>query len=328
MRVFDWRTRSDLALAPAEVPLVFEHRVPTFEEFCAAHPEDCFSGARPFAGRVLIIRAGDEDVGFVSYGGINLEKDVVVLDAWLASTRFRGRGYGSAAIALACRWLQAQFGVDRFLLRPSRRNVHALRAARRAGFREAGTQTSKAIATFGLAPAEYADEVLLFLALPPPRATLEASSACTYVFFDGEFTNLDEPEPISIGAVATDATAFYCELQDWPVDRVSDFVREAVLPLLDGDAVPAEIARESFGAWLAERAAQRPVTLISDSGFDRFCLTKVLGREDLPLNVQWRRVPVAYQLLDEVASGLGLRRHHALDDARALRHALLVPPDG
>jgi hypothetical protein len=36
-------------------------------------------------------------------------------------------------------------------------------------------------------------------------------------------------------------------------------------------------------------------------------------------------VPIAYESLDEVALSLGLRRHHALDDARALRHAVLHP---
>ena len=38
---------------------------------------------------------------------------------------------GSVAVnILACTWLQSSYGVNRFLLRPSRRNVRALRNGR------------------------------------------------------------------------------------------------------------------------------------------------------------------------------------------------------
>ena len=36
-------------------------------------------------------------------------------------------------------------------------------------------------------------------------------------------------------------------------------------------------------------------------------------------------MPIAYEELDRYAAELGLRRHHALDDARALREAILKP---
>jgi diamine N-acetyltransferase len=325
MRVFQWVSRNDLTLTVTGATPVFEPRVLTFDAFRTRYADHLFTGRRPFTGRALIVSNAEDDVGFVAHREINLLNDVVEMDVWLAGRRFQGQGYGSAAVALACEWLQAAYGVNRFLLRPSRRNVHALRAARRAGFRETNISARELTAKLRLARPEYADEVLLFRTLPLPRAALDVDAARTYVFFDSEFTDFDDPALISIGAVATDSSAFYCELHGWPADSASDFVRTNVVPLLDGNAVPFSRARQGFVSWLAERARSRPVTIVSDSGFDRLSLIWLFGGEDLPENVEWQRVPVAYEQLDDVARALGLCRHHALDDARALRHALLAP---
>ncbi len=325
VRVYRWIAYNDLSLTMTGSTPVFEPRVPTFDEFCARHGEHFFSGAQPFAGRVLIASVGEDDVGFVIHRDVNLLRNFVEMEVWLTGRRFQGRGLGSAALTLACEWMQGVYGVDQFLLRPSRRNVHALRAARRAGFREPTVDAGEVRTKLRLGAGEYPDEVLLFHSLAPPPATLDAQPNRTYVFFDSEFTHLYRPTLMSVGAVATDSTAFYCELQGWPAEQTSQFVREVVMPLLDGDAVPLAIAREAFSTWVAERGRGRPVTIVTDSGYDRRMLIDLLGAEDLPPNVEWQRVPVAYEHLDEVARTLGLRRHHALDDARALRHTLLAP---
>jgi inhibitor of KinA sporulation pathway (predicted exonuclease) len=123
--------------------------------------------------------------------------------------------------------------------------------------------------------------------------------------------------------VATDSTAFYAELEGWDRARASTFVQETVVPLLDGDTVPLEMGKQALTEWLEERARRTPTTIISDSGFDRWALAELFGSEQLPPNVQWRRVPIAYEALDEATQRLNLRRHHALDDARALRHLVL-----
>jgi diamine N-acetyltransferase len=324
-RVYEWLTCSDLTAGVMGPPLFADHPIPSFEQFCEDYEPHFFDGSRPFDGRGLVIRAAGADIGFLSYSQINLFKDVVEIDLWLAGRRLCGQGYGSEALALACDWLQDGFGVNRFLVRPSRRNVHALRAMRRAGFRETDLPAQEIIRKLDLPRGSYADEVLLFRILPLPRARIDLDEHRTYVFVDSEFTNLVEPRLISVGAVATDATAFYCELSDWPREHCSDFVQRVVLPLLDGDAVPHPVAAESFARWITERADRSPLTIVSDSGFDRWALADLLGHEDLPPGIDWQRVPVAYEALDDAARGLGLRRHHALDDARALRHALMSP---
>jgi RimJ/RimL family protein N-acetyltransferase len=322
-RAYEWYARSDLTPSFLGPPLYPDYPVPGFETFCDRYQPFCFDGTRPFEGRALVIQAEATDIGFLSHGPIGLLHDVVELDLWFAARALCGKGRGADAIGLACAWMQEAFGIDRFLMRPSRRNVHALRAIRRAGFRETDLAATHVIRQLQLVPGAYADEVLLFRTLIPPPARLRAKRGSTYVFIDSEFTSLAEPRLISLGAAATDGADFYCELSDWPRSSCSEFVRETVLPLLDGDAVPHPVAAESFTRWLAERAEHAPVTLISDSGFDRWAIADLLGREDLPGSCTWLRVPIHYEQLDAAVDGLQLRRHHALDDARALRHLIL-----
>lgn len=322
-RAFEWCTRSDLTPAFLGAPLYPDCPVPSFEAFCEQYLPFFFDGTSPFDGRALVIQAGGTDLGFLSHGPVGLRHDVVVLDLWFAAREFCGRGRGAEALSLACAWLQANYGIDRFLLRPSRRNVHALRAVRRAGFRESDLAPAQVISQLHLAPGSYGDEVLLFRTLPLPATRLAVEPGRTYVFIDSEFTSLTEPRLISISAVASDGAYFYCELSDWPREACSQFVRDVVLPLLEGDSVPHPVATESFLRWLDERLERAPVTLVSDSGFDRWALADLLGREDLPRGCDWLRVPIHYEQLDAAVASLGLRRHHALDDARALRHLIL-----
>lgn len=325
-RVYEWLTQSDLSAQFMGPPLFADCPTPTFERFCDDYPPYYFDGTQPFDGRAFLVRADGIDVGCLTYGPINLFKDVVEINLWLAAQRFVGRGFGSDALETACGWLQARSGVNRFLSRPSRRNLHGLRAVRRAGFRETDLAVRDVIDQLTLPPGRYSDEVLMFRILPLPEASLPLQPDRTYVFIDSEFTTLTNPQLLSFGAVATDATAFYCEIADVPPDRCSEFVRSTVLPLLDGNAVPHPVAAQSFATWLAARAASRTTIIVSDSGFDRWAMTDLLGREDLPPGVRWVRVPVDYEQIDTVAGSLGLRRHHALDDARALRHIVLNEP--
>lgn len=327
-RAYRWLARSDATPKLMGPPFFSDRPVPDYERFCERFAPHLFDGTRPFDGRAFVLCNGDgTEVGCIAHGQVDLLNDVVEIEIWLAHAGLCGRGYGSEALTLLTDWLQESCGVNRFLLRPSRRNVRALRAIRRAGFRETDLPAAEVVRKLGLAPGDYGDEVLQFRVLPLPRQTLALEDDRTYAFVDSEFTSLIEPRLISVGAVATDATAFYCELGSWPPEHCSPFVRTHVLPLLDGNVVPHPLAAEAFAAWLAQRAQDAPLTLISDSGFDRWAIADLLGSEDLPAGVEWRRVPVAYEAIDAMAIQLGLRRHHALDDARALRHLLLDPAD-
>ncbi len=332
-RAWRWLVDSDLTPRRLGPPLYPDHPLPSFAAFCNDYPPYLFDGSAPYDGRGFVLRslASGRDVGFITHDRLDVLNDVAVLDIWLADSGVAGRGYGSEAVDLLCRWLQQHRGINRFLLRPSRRNVRALRAMRRAGFRETDLPAAAVIDKLLLPRGEYADEVLLFRFLSLPSQRLQPDPARCHVYVDSEFTHLARPQLLSVAAVADDGTQFYGEIADTLddgaggplVERCSEFVRQVVLPLLQGQAQPRAELASRFADWLAERGRERPVTIVTDSGFDRWALAELLQQEDLPDGIDWRRVPVAYETLDAVADTLGLRRHHALDDARALRQAVL-----
>lgn len=331
-RAWRWLTQSDLTPRRLGPPLYADHPPPSFAAFCNDFAPHFFDGSLPYEGRGFIVRslAQARDVGFISHERLDVLNDVATLDLWLADTSQVGRGYGSEAIGLLCGWLQAQRGISRFLLRPSRRNVRALRAMRRAGFRETDLPPAAVIDKLGLARGDYADEVLLFRFLPLPPQRMRPLASCCHVYVDSEFTRLSQPELLSVGAVADDGAQFYGEVAEalspaaGPLaGRCSEFVQRVVLPLMDHRPLPRAQLAVQFTQWLAERGRHGPVRIVTDSGFDRWALAELLQQEDLPDGVDWVRVPIAYETLDDVAERLSLRRHHALDDAHALRRAVV-----
>jgi diamine N-acetyltransferase len=332
-RAWRWLAQSDLTPRRLGPPLFPDHPPPSYAAFCNDFAPHFFDGSLPYEGRGFVIRGLREgrDVGFIAHDRLDVLNDVACLDLWLADGAVAGRGYGSEAIDLLCRWLQSERGINRFLLRPSRRNVRALRAMRRAGFRETDLPATQVLDKLALPRGEYADEVLLFRFQPLPAQRLAPAPDRCHVYVDSEFTRLVQPQLLSLGAVADDGTHFYAEIADALDDaaggplreRCSEFVRDVVLPLLDGGAQPRAAVAQQFADWLTQRGRHGPVTVVTDSGFDRWALSELLQREDLPEGVRWLRVPIAYETLDETGARLGLRRHHALDDARALRAAVV-----
>lgn len=148
------------------------------------------------------------------------------------------------------------------------------------------------------------------------------------VFFDTEFTELGiDPRLISIGLVSDDGEqTFYAELSDTyaPAD-CGDFARLAVLPKLDaGDALMtlAELGKRLLH-WL--EAFGEPITLTTDSlAWDWPWIHEVFGElgawpDNLDHQPEILRQETEFNLAVERAFAGGLRRHHALDDAKANR---------
>ena len=153
------------------------------------------------------------------------------------------------------------------------------------------------------------------------------------IFFDTEFTELGiDPRLISIGLVAEDGKrTFYAELSDTysPAD-CGDFARLAVLSQLEGGAALMTFAElgERLVDWL--QAFGEPVTLATDSlAWDWPWIHEIFGELGTwPDNLDTR--PEILRLTDEFSRAVedafagGLRRHHALDDAKANRLAWIA----
>jgi len=153
------------------------------------------------------------------------------------------------------------------------------------------------------------------------------------VFFDTEFTELGiDPKLISIGLVdETGERTFYAELSDtYTREDCGDFAREIVLPKLEGGSACTEwrILCKRLTVWL-ERFNE-PVVLATDSlAWDWRWIQEVFYEmERWPANVDKKPLLLTmnhlidfnqFEIAVEDAFSAGLRRHHALDDAKANR---------
>ncbi|MBX3619366.1 MAG: 3'-5' exoribonuclease [Rhizobacter sp.] len=159
------------------------------------------------------------------------------------------------------------------------------------------------------------------------------------VWLDCEFTSIDEPDLLSVGLVAEDGCECYVELLDERLKgRSSKFVLEQVLPLFG--RIPdtrAEDDQDLTSRLEGFLLALGDVELLYDYKTDRELIQHALERgrrwRDLKPRVSWRNVSietcsdVAQDVMEAVfnaAESVGLGRHHALVDARALRLAHLV----
>jgi hypothetical protein len=144
------------------------------------------------------------------------------------------------------------------------------------------------------------------------------------IFIDTEFTDFIDCHLISMGMVTESGEEFYAEVP-YPNDACSEFVREAVIPLLGKIAhaqCPYDELRTRITNWLDDVRSGESVQICFDYQTDW----------DLFIDVMDYRVPswclsclVAVNIDDtlvyEYHKGHGLPQHHALYDAQANRYA-------
>jgi 3' exoribonuclease, RNase T-like len=145
------------------------------------------------------------------------------------------------------------------------------------------------------------------------------------IFIDTEFTDFQNPELISIGLVTEDGQhEFYAEL---PVDygKCNDFVLAIVLPQLSrGPGVQRDTEELKIGlkSWIAQFSYKAPITICYDYDGDWTLFCKAIGN-DLPI---WLSGQNIYPYVDQTALQMffienRMNDHHALNDAKANRHA-------
>jgi hypothetical protein len=148
------------------------------------------------------------------------------------------------------------------------------------------------------------------------------------IFFDTEFTELGlDARLISIGFVSESGQhEFYAELEDtYQLDDCSDFVRESVLPHLQGGngRMSLQELTVKLGNWL--EGFEEPVQLATDSlHWDWPWVQKFFKDPHLwPINLAAKPLVLGENpelgLAIEAAFTGGLCRHDALDDAKANR---------
>jgi hypothetical protein len=172
------------------------------------------------------------------------------------------------------------------------------------------------------------------------------------IFVDTEFTgikpNLNDSQLISIGFVdETGSKTFYAELiEGYIQDQCCPFVIDEIIPLLDAPELPSELdftaiyARMTaeqlsvhLAAWLNQ--FDRPIELRSDyPEFERHFVNRLFAGYQWPENLHpevSHCMPMAspmellryYQRAEVICDAQKFRQHHALDDAKVMRLAMI-----
>lgn len=159
------------------------------------------------------------------------------------------------------------------------------------------------------------------------------------VYFDTEFTDFLDPGLISIGLVAEDGREFYAELNDSYKPRMcSWFVQEQVLPILWGDGfrMGSPDLAVKLKLWIATLG--EPVRLLSDApsydwpfiaeifehwakGWPENLLRDCGNAQTFESDNERFRYNNAYEDYWRTGKDAGAVQHHALWDARCIRHA-------
>ncbi len=153
------------------------------------------------------------------------------------------------------------------------------------------------------------------------------------IFLDTEFNDLvQSPLLISIGLVSENERTFYAELSDtYSPKECGDFTLEHVLPLLEGGGVliPWHELAPKLKEWIA--SFSEPVQIAVDSlAWDWPWVLRIFNDAAWPANldkqpalltmnylVNWDVFEGEVEAAFDASKVPPLRRHHALDDAKA-----------
>jgi hypothetical protein len=156
----------------------------------------------------------------------------------------------------------------------------------------------------------------------------------TRIFLDTEFTKLTpDAKLVSIGLVdESGQRSFYAELSDtWQMGDAGEFAEQEVIPLLGGDADDVMTACElgaALHSWIT--GCGEFVMVATDSlqwdwpwvlaiFREHGAWPENLAHEPVLLTMNYLNDFDAFEAAIRVAYESGLRRHHALDDAKANR---------
>jgi len=111
--------------------------IPSFQKFKEDYENFFFDNSSPEKGQgyLIILKEGEQEIGFISYTAFGLVKGTAELDIMLKSLDYTGKGYGtSALISLNKKLLNKVFHT--LIIRPCTKNIRVINSYRKAGFVE------------------------------------------------------------------------------------------------------------------------------------------------------------------------------------------------
>lgn len=140
-KVYEWLCLSETTKSHMGSPDFEDTPIPTWEEFEEDFKDYYFDGSKPNFGQLWIIKNENKEIGAISYSSFHLKEKRAELDIWMKTEKSCGRGLGTEAIKIFCEYLMEKLEINKFIIRPSKRNIRAVKAYEKAGFIKISDET-------------------------------------------------------------------------------------------------------------------------------------------------------------------------------------------
>lgn len=134
--VYNWLAHSNLTIEMLGPPNFPDNPIPSWDEFNEDYLDHYFDGSQPLKGQCFILIYNGQQIGQINYNEIDPTTKSTEIDIWLADRAYTGKGLGTEAIKTLCDYLYHKFGCETIYIAPSRRNIIAIKAYKKAGFIE------------------------------------------------------------------------------------------------------------------------------------------------------------------------------------------------
>lgn len=131
---YEWFCLSNTAPLHMGEPDYPESPIPDQDQFNEDFEDFYYLEAGIRKGSVMIIHNDEEEIGCLCYACFHLKRDCAELDIWLKDLKYCGKGYGPQALNLLIEYLKKNLGIKKLIIRPSEKNISAIKAYEKAGF--------------------------------------------------------------------------------------------------------------------------------------------------------------------------------------------------
>ena len=96
--------------------------------------ENEFYSGKPGKDNYLLIVHDEEIIGGISHSYNDASIENMEIDIWLGASRYTGKGFGSEAIMILVDYLNKEYNIRTYIMRPGYKNLRGIRAYEKCGF--------------------------------------------------------------------------------------------------------------------------------------------------------------------------------------------------
>jgi diamine N-acetyltransferase len=133
-KTYEWLCLSNTANMHMGEPDYPESPIPDQKQFNEDF-EDFYYMENGNLGSVMIMENDKEEIGCLCYACFHLKNNYAELDIWMKDLKYCGKGFGPEALKQLIKYLKVNLGIERMIIRPSEKNINAIKAYEKIGFK-------------------------------------------------------------------------------------------------------------------------------------------------------------------------------------------------